>query len=393
MKPRIGLIGAGGYASAHLAALLLRQEQGRCVLAAVADPSPEKLAEVTAASPETAVFEDYREMLDQSPLDGVIIATPIPLHEEMAAYAIHHGLAVLLEKPAVPLPSQLNRLLASNPRVAVAYQRVSSGPFRLLRKLLAEGAIGELHKISVVGISPRDTNYYCRASWAGRLHWQGRPVFDGPATNALSHWVNNIAFLAGGANPPPLPEYVQAELYRARPIPAYDTVCMQGRFQSGIDFYAAFTHAAATRVPTSLTAHGSHGSITLGQEGTVLQSKEVAIPKYEEDSGYDRMLDSFLSYAAGQDVRPDVMLSDVVSVTLTTTLMMQSASVIRDVPQEAYEVCHLPENREVYAIRSIEELMLSSFQKGVLFSELGVDWAVPTQTVAAESLDETRLPI
>ena len=54
-------------------------------------------AELLGASEQ---YTDYDEMLEQSDLDGVIIATPMPLHAPQAIAALDRGLHVFSEVPA-----------------------------------------------------------------------------------------------------------------------------------------------------------------------------------------------------------------------------------------------------------------------------------------------------
>ena len=44
-------------------------------------------------------FEDYREMLDAVPMDGVVVSSPHVLHYEHASAALEKGCHVLVEKP------------------------------------------------------------------------------------------------------------------------------------------------------------------------------------------------------------------------------------------------------------------------------------------------------
>ncbi len=95
----IGIIGAGGIASAHAGAI--RAQTGRCRLDAVYD------ADDTAAAAFCERFADLgpaaaasADELFARRLDAVIICTPNHLHLEYVQQAAEHGLAILCEKPA-----------------------------------------------------------------------------------------------------------------------------------------------------------------------------------------------------------------------------------------------------------------------------------------------------
>ena len=57
-------------------------------------------------------YEDWRRMLDEAPLDAVLIATPNNLHYEQAKAALEHNLHVLLEKPMTIRSEQAHELVA-----------------------------------------------------------------------------------------------------------------------------------------------------------------------------------------------------------------------------------------------------------------------------------------
>src|ERR1700712_2705064 len=93
---RIGLIGAGGIAQAHVAGY--RRNPGKIVFAAVADPVTAN-AERFAAEFEATVYNDYRVMLKEADIDAVDICLPHHLHKDAILAAAAAGKHVLCEKP------------------------------------------------------------------------------------------------------------------------------------------------------------------------------------------------------------------------------------------------------------------------------------------------------
>ncbi len=97
MTARIGLIGAGWWAVVnHLPVLLANPD---CEVVAISRLGQSELAEVQRAFAIPHAFEDYRELLDRVPLDGVVIASPHVLHHDHALAALAHGCHVMVEKP------------------------------------------------------------------------------------------------------------------------------------------------------------------------------------------------------------------------------------------------------------------------------------------------------
>jgi predicted dehydrogenase len=90
---RLGVIGAGRWGRNCIRTVATLE---RVQLAGVASRNPATRALVPE---ECAVSEDWRVLLQSHALDGVVIATPPPLHAVMALHAIDAGVAVLVEKP------------------------------------------------------------------------------------------------------------------------------------------------------------------------------------------------------------------------------------------------------------------------------------------------------
>ena len=96
-KLRIGVIGIGWYAGATLIPSL--RETGRAEIVAIARRNPDRLAQAQAELQIPAVFTDWREMLDKTKLDAVVVSTPPNTHAEPTVAALERGLHVFVEKP------------------------------------------------------------------------------------------------------------------------------------------------------------------------------------------------------------------------------------------------------------------------------------------------------
>ena len=96
-KARIGFIGAGWWATAnHMPALAARDD---VEMAAVCRLGADELQQVRQQFGFEYATEDYRELLDNVELDGVVVASPHTLHYEHALAALERGLHVMCEKP------------------------------------------------------------------------------------------------------------------------------------------------------------------------------------------------------------------------------------------------------------------------------------------------------
>lgn len=96
-KARIGFIGAGWWATAnHLPTLATRKD---VELAAVCRLGKKELKQVQDEFHIPYGTENYRQMLEEVELDGVVVATPHTRHYEAARASLEAGLHVMCEKP------------------------------------------------------------------------------------------------------------------------------------------------------------------------------------------------------------------------------------------------------------------------------------------------------
>jgi len=192
-RVRFAVVGVGGMGVAH-AHLIQRTEEAQLV--AVCSASAERTRQV---SQQLGVpgFTDYREVLDRKRVDAVLIATPHPLHAEIAEYAFEHGVHVLCEKPLAVSISEGRRMVDSARRhgclLGAMLQMRTEKPFRLARKAVEEGVLGDLLRAHMLATWCRSQAYYQSASWRGT--WAGEG--GGVLLNQAPHHLDIFCWLAG----------------------------------------------------------------------------------------------------------------------------------------------------------------------------------------------------
>ena len=102
---RTAVIGAGYLGRFHAQKFALLPESQ---LVAVVDVVEDAREQVAAEAGCRAIV-DYRDVLDE--VDAVSIATPTPLHHEIAKHCLERGLHVLVEKPIAQTPGQARELI------------------------------------------------------------------------------------------------------------------------------------------------------------------------------------------------------------------------------------------------------------------------------------------
>ncbi|PJB00413.1 MAG: gfo/Idh/MocA family oxidoreductase [Ignavibacteriales bacterium CG_4_9_14_3_um_filter_30_11] len=98
-KTKVGVIGLGSIAQlVHLPNLV---KLSNSEITSVSEIDKRKLNAIADKFSIPNRYSDYKELIDKSDIDVVIITTPTSLHAEIAIYALNSGKHVLVEKPFV----------------------------------------------------------------------------------------------------------------------------------------------------------------------------------------------------------------------------------------------------------------------------------------------------
>lgn len=399
---RLVQIGVGGFGQSHLNMVDPFLKAGEVELIAVVDPTPEKWPDLKADYDRRGIlwYTDYRAMLEAvgNRVDIVNIATPIPLHEEMVRAVLTESRAwVYLEKPAVPTLEQLESLieLDKDERVYVGFQWVSNPLVRQMRRWVEAGLFGRVESVMVAASWPRLDPYYERASWAGHMIWNGLIAFDGPATNANSHWVNNIMYVLGKGRDYAIPETVEGEYYRARRIESYDTCSLAGTFPEGTHYTVNFTHAGKERIGNNFYLVGERGWVSMNDSDRSMKNSlglsidadlQHLCGSNDPSDRYKPMIER----ARGRSDRFPCTLKDTRGYVVATLGGLVSSGAIHDIP-DAYVSRYLNERGEGgVAIHGVEAIIEKAGNTPTLFSRMA-SWGVRGRLVRREELSNADL--
>jgi predicted dehydrogenase len=206
---RIGIIGTGGMGTEHCRAYMRLLNAGKTdmQIVALADicqhrlleaykavtelPPPPKdqaatataTATVTTATPvvmtDVKMYTDYRQLLADRSIHGVLIATPEHWHQKVAEDAIAAGKAVYVEKPMtynLKDALRLRKIVDAHPNAVllVGTQYVMYPAYHEAAKLIADGTIGK---------PTFSQTSYCRNSKEGEwLYYEINPEWQ-PGVN------------------------------------------------------------------------------------------------------------------------------------------------------------------------------------------------------------------
>ncbi len=267
-RARIGVIGAGWWAVENHLPIL--EKRADVELAAVCRLGREELQQVKERFGFGFATEDYREMLEEIPLDGVVIGSPHVLHYEHAKAALEKDLHLLLEKPMTTRASDardLVRLASDRGREIVIPYGWNFKPYtREARRLVGEGAIGAVEHVVCQMASP------LRDLFGGEPMRETEGAFFRPEASTWSD-----PGRAGGYGWGQL-VHALGLLFRIVDVPAGRVFAWMKQSPAGVDFYDAlslrFANGATGVVSGSATVPKHRGfQIDLrvfGSEGMLL---------------------------------------------------------------------------------------------------------------------------
>ena len=141
----IGIIGVG-YWGPNLVRNFRAQRD--CRVAAVADIKPDRREPIAAQYPGTETYADSAELLADTRIDAVVIATPVATHYDLAKQALASGRHVLLEKPMTASANQARELIELAERkklcLMVDHTFIYTGAVRKIKELAVSGAVGDV---------------------------------------------------------------------------------------------------------------------------------------------------------------------------------------------------------------------------------------------------------
>ncbi len=267
------------------------------------------------------------------------------------------------KKPPTPTLEQLTALLR-HPRanqVAVGFQMSESPTLTALKRRLMAGELGKLEGVLASALWPRNTSYYERADWAGKMHLADRPVVDGPLTNALSHIVQNMFFLVGeDESSCAVPTSVSGYFARARPIESYDFAWIKGTLEGGIEFDILGGHCSDHLDPWKISLRTDRGIYSVG-EADMPDTRELLLASHR----------SALAARGGRR-GPTTGLADCCGYSVATTVGLASSSAVRTIPSSEIAIFGAASDA-VYHVETLHQLVCRGAMTGEV-SAAEVSW-------------------
>lgn len=161
-------------------------------LAAIVEPNPH--GQEIAAGYGSPVYPDLAEMLALVRPDGVVLATPTPMHLEQGLICIKANCPVLIEKP-IAVTSEDARLLtdaadAENVPLLVGHHRRHNGMVKAAKAALLRGDIGDIRAVQATCWFYKPDYYFDAAPWRTKIG-------AGPISVNLVHDVDLLRHFCG----------------------------------------------------------------------------------------------------------------------------------------------------------------------------------------------------
>ena len=156
-KMRVGIIGTGWIAEAHIEAY---KRQPDVEIVAAADLIPGKAAAFMKRYGIEGAKTDYashKEMIDDKSLklDAVSICTYNRQHAGPAIYALDNGINVLLEKPMCVTIEEAAEIVKAEKRsgkvISIGFQPRFSPNMQMIKKIVQSGELGDIYYVQTGG--------------------------------------------------------------------------------------------------------------------------------------------------------------------------------------------------------------------------------------------------
>lgn len=264
-RARIGLINTSWYAeSMHLPSL--KSHPGAEVVA-ICGRRRERAEELAAKFEIPQAYTDYRAMIDQAGLDGIIVAAPDDQHFAMTMDALDAGLHVLCEKPLAYTLDQARQMTAKAEQAGVKHM-----VFFTLRWLPHTRALRELLDAGYIGRSLHGHfNYLAGGARSGEYRWR----FDADRANGIlgdlgSHLIDTAIWYFGDVRR--VSAHLATHLVRpdaeGRPAhPANDSAMLTLEFAGGAQaqmHLSAVTYLGERVLEQQIALHGAGGTLETG---------------------------------------------------------------------------------------------------------------------------------
>jgi len=137
-----------------------------CKVKLVCDINSDRIAHMKTLYPEVQGTSEFDDLINNSDIDAIAVATPVRLHYEMAKKSLQAGKHTLIEKPMASSVAECKELieLAERRRLTlmVGHTFIYSVPIRKIKEIVDFGELGQIQYINSrrlnLGLFQKDIN-------------------------------------------------------------------------------------------------------------------------------------------------------------------------------------------------------------------------------------------
>ncbi len=261
MNKSIGvcLIGAGRAGMIH--AMNFAGKTPGAHMAAVVDIDVQAAKDAAARLEIDKFYTDYKHVLDDGAVNAVVIVSPTNLHKQIVIDCANAKKHVFCEKPMAMDVAECDAMIAAceenGVKLQIGFMRRHDESFQEAKRLLDEGAVGELvqiHSCTRGPSKPRPWMYDLKKS-------------NGILAEVNSHDIDSVRWFSGSEYKS---LYAIGGNYRNREVAAqypdyYDSVLMNGVMRSGVQFSIDGAAYIQYGYDSRVELVGSKGTIHVGR--------------------------------------------------------------------------------------------------------------------------------
>ena len=184
-KLKLCIIGCRGHISCVFRALPGLPEVELSAVSGGGD-DPQKLLDLAAQTGfAPAVYDNWRQMVDEVKPDLLAVDGPFELHAAMSVYALQKGIHVFCEKPVALTASDLTEVAAAVRTSGASLMSMTTlryaPPFQHALSLVRAGVVGKIKLIRAqksYKLGERADFYRHRDTYGGTIPWVGSHAFD-----------------------------------------------------------------------------------------------------------------------------------------------------------------------------------------------------------------------
>lgn len=150
-KPKLAFVGVGWIGRNRLQSAV---ESNLAEVTRIADPSATCIDEACKITPAALSASSFKDILDDTEIDGVVIASPSALHMQQSIAALESGKAVFCQKPigrnATEVAEVINAARKFNKLFGADFSYRYTTAFQQIKKVIQSGELGKIFSVDLV---------------------------------------------------------------------------------------------------------------------------------------------------------------------------------------------------------------------------------------------------